>query len=202
MSGEMACHSCDLLVDVAGLQDGQSARCPRCGNFLTRLRSDAYDRVVAFASAALVLLVLACSYPFLTFSASGLESTITLLQTPGALWDYGMPGVALIVGAFIIAIPALVLVLLLVLGLLLSQRRYHPLMVSAGRVLYLAQNWSMVEVFIIGVIVALVKISSMATVVLDISFWAYSAFTVCFIAAVAALDRYQCWETIEALSRR
>ncbi|MEZ5501490.1 MAG: paraquat-inducible protein A [Halioglobus sp.] len=65
--------------------------------------------------------------------------------------------------------------------------------------MFLTQNWSMVEVFIIGVIVSLVKIAAMATVVVGISFWAYAAFTVCFTLAVSSLDRYQCWERIEAL---
>ena len=57
----------------------------------------------------------------------------------------------------------------------------------------------MVEVFIIAVIVALVKIAAMATVVIGISFWAYAAFAICFTLAVSSLDRYQCWERIEAL---
>jgi uncharacterized paraquat-inducible protein A len=35
--------------------------------------------------------------------------------------------------------------------------------------------------------------------VIGISFWAYAAFTVCFTLAVSSLDRYQCWERIEAL---
>jgi paraquat-inducible protein A len=57
----------------------------------------------------------------------------------------------------------------------------------------------MVEVFIIAVIVSLVKIASLATVVLGISFWAYAAFSICFTLALVTLDRYQCWEMIEAL---
>ena len=57
----------------------------------------------------------------------------------------------------------------------------------------------MVEVFIIGVIVSLVKIAKMATVGLGVSFWAYVAFSILFTMVVSALDRYQCWEQIEAL---
>ncbi len=57
----------------------------------------------------------------------------------------------------------------------------------------------MVEVFIIGVIVSLVKIAAMATVVLGISFWAYAGFSICFTLAIYNLDRYQCWERIEQL---
>lgn len=200
MSEEVACHGCDLLVDVSGLEDGQRAACPRCGHFLTRYRADVYSRTTAYAVAALILLVLANSYSFLAFSASGMESVMTLRQTPAALWQYGMPGVALIVGAFIIAIPALVLLLLIALCIPLSLGIYRPWLVPVARGIFLAQNWAMVEVFIIGVIVSLVKIAAMATVSLGISFWAYAGFTVCFTLAVSTLDRYQCWQTLEELA--
>lgn len=202
MRGKMACHGCDLMVDVSGLEDGERANCPRCGEFLTRYREDAFSRVVAYSLAAVVLLILANSYPFLAFSASGLESVMTLRQTPGALWDYGMPEVAFVIAAFIIVIPATVLVLLLALCIPLSNDRYRSWLVPIARAIFLMQNWSMVEVFTIGVIVSLVKISAMATVVIGISFWAYTAFTVCFILAVSSLDRYQCWERLEALARQ
>lgn len=202
MSEEIACHSCDLLVSVAGLKDGQSASCPRCGCFLTRFRQDAYQRVLAFASAGLIFLLLANSFSFLSFSSSGLESVMTLRQTPGALWVNGMPEVAILVAAFIIVIPASVLVLMLLLSISLDRGDYQPWLAPVAKAVFLAQNWSMVEVFIIGVIVSLVKIAAMATVVVGLAFWAYAAFTICFTVAVASLDRYQCWERIEALGAR
>ncbi|MGB1139599.1 MAG: paraquat-inducible protein A, partial [Halioglobus sp.] len=169
MSNEIACHGCDLLVSVEGLEHGQSASCPRCGHFLTRYRSDSYDRVLSFSIAGLILLILANSYSFLSFAASGLESVMTLAQTPGALWEYGMPGMAFIVAAFIIIIPAVVLSLMVVLCIPLRHGRYTPWLVPVARMIFLGQNWAMVEVFIIGVIVSLVKIAAMATVELGIS---------------------------------
>ena len=202
MSSEIACHSCDLLVQIGTLQHGESASCPRCGCFLTRYREDAYHRILAFASAGLLFLLLANSYSFLSFSSTGLESVITLRETPGALWENGMPGVAMLVATFIIILPAAVLVMMLALSLALSQDRFHPWLAPIAKAVFLSQNWSMVEVFIIGVIVSLVKIAAMATVVVGASFWAYAAFAICFTAAVANLDRYQCWERIEALGAR
>ena len=199
MSGEIACHGCDLLVDVSEVADGQTAYCPRCGGFLTRVRHDAYNRVLAFSLAGLVLLVLANSYSFLSFSASGLESVMTLAQTPGALWQNGMWEMALLVGAFIIAIPAVVLTMLIALCLPLSLDRHNPWLVPVAKAVYLSQNWAMVEVFIIGVIVSLVKIAAMATVTLGISFWAYAAFSIIFTLAITSLDRFQCWEHIGRL---
>ena len=78
MNKEIACHGCDLLVDVSELANGETARCPRCRTFLTRRRDDMYDRVLAFTVSSLILLILANSYSFLSFAASGLESVITL----------------------------------------------------------------------------------------------------------------------------
>ncbi|MCB1843872.1 MAG: paraquat-inducible protein A [Halioglobus sp.] len=202
MSAEMACPACDLLLSIGTLEHGEHAECPRCGCFLTRYRRDASERVLAFASSALVLLLLANADSFLALSASGLESEIRLWQTPAALWDNDMPLVALMVTAFIIAIPAALLTLIVLLTLALQRGRYRPWLVTTAHAVFLARNWAMVEVFIIGVIVSLVKIASMATVIPGLSFWAYAAFTVCFTLTISNLDRYQCWENIEALARQ
>ncbi len=199
MNGNIACHGCDLLVDVADLSDGATADCPRCGGFLTRYRSDAYERVVASTVAAAIFLIAANSFVFLSFAASGLESVITLPQTPLALWENGMPEVAVLVSAFIIFIPAVVMVLLLLVALPLYRQTYRWWLRPAAHLLFEIYNWSMVEVFIIGVIVSLVKIAAMATVVIGLSFWAYAAFTILFTLALANLDRYQCWKLIEEL---
>ncbi len=199
MGSDIACQSCDLLVSVAATKHGESASCPRCGCFLTRCYDDANHRVLAYSSAGLMFLVFASSYSFLSLSRSGVESNITLLQTPAALWSYGMPEVGALVAAFIIVIPATVLAMMVAMCILINQGRYHSWLVPLAKGIFLGQQWSMVEVFIIAVIVALVKIAAMATVVIGISFWAYAAFTVCFTLAVSSLDRYQCWERIEAL---
>jgi len=199
MGDEIACQSCDLLSNVAGLRVGENAFCPRCGHFLTRKREDAYAHVLAYAIAGIVLLIMANSYSFLSFSSTGMESVITLRETPGAVWNYGMPIVAILVAAFIIVIPAFILVLLVLLSIPLLEDRYRPWLVPVAKGVFLTHNWAMVEVFIIGVIVSLVKIAAMATVELGVSFWAYAGFTICFTLAMTNLDRHQCWERIEAL---
>jgi len=182
MSELIACHGCDLLVDISGLEDNCRADCPRCGYYLTRYQHDAMNRVLAYTIAALILLALACSFPFLSFSASGIESVMTLPGTPESLILFGM---------------VLLLIVLVSAPLLFGLRA--PWLRIAARGLFTLQTWSMVEVFIIAVIVSLVKIASLATVVLGISFWAYTAFSICFTLALVTLDRYQCWEMIEAL---
>jgi paraquat-inducible protein A len=199
MKALIACLGCDLLVNVGDLRDGDSARCPRCGHFLTRLQRDAVSRVAAYAIAGMVFLALACSFPFLSFATAGMESVMTLPQTAVELYTQGMPAISLVVAAFIMVIPALVLFLLVLLCLPLLFGYPARWLVTAARWVFTLHNWAMVEVFIIGVIVSLVKIASMATVSLGISFWAYVAFSLCFTLALATLDRYQVWQLIEGL---
>ncbi|MFK7977421.1 MAG: paraquat-inducible protein A [Halioglobus sp.] len=197
---DVACPACDLMVHIGQLRDGDTAVCPRCGHFITRFRSDAYNRVLAFAFGGLILLLLANSYDFLSFAAGGAESQITLRETPGALWANGMPLVAVLVGAFIIGIPAIILMVLVALCVPLHSGYNRPWLPTLAKAVIHLQHWAMAEVFIIGVIVSLVKLSSMATVVVGVSFWAYAGFTVCFLLAVSNLDRYQTWERIEQVS--
>lgn len=199
-SHDIACPACDLLVHIGNMRDGDSALCPRCGHFITRYRSDAYNRVLAFAIGGLILLFLANSYEFLSFAAGGAESQITLRETPGALWRNGMPLVAVLVGAFIIGIPAAILLVLVALCIPLHVGYNRPWLPTLAKIVMHLHHWAMAEVFIIGVIVSLVKLSSMATVVIGISFWAYAGFTICFLLAISNLDRYQTWERIEAVS--
>lgn len=201
-STSLACPSCDLVFDVSDLAEGETARCSRCGHFLTRYRADELSRVMAYTVSALILLALACSFPFMQFKASGLESLMTLPQAALELWRNDMPDLAFLVAAFIILIPAAVLILIVILTGALIMQRPNTYLPSLGRLIFTLQRWSMVEVFFIGVLVSLAKILHMATVVLGISFWAYAAFTVLFTLALSNLDRFQCWRRIEELSQR
>lgn len=162
----IACPSCDLVFNVANLADGATARCSRCGQFLTQRRDDALDRVAAYSSAALVMLAIGCAFPFMKFSRAGLENTMTLPQTVMELWYNNMPWLAVIVAAFILLIPGLVAVGMLALSTTLSRGRNPEWLPRLGSFIFHVQNWSMVEVFFVGVLVSLVKIAKLATVVL------------------------------------
>jgi paraquat-inducible protein A len=156
-----------------------------------------FERALAFAIAAGVLLAVANAFPFLAFKAKGLESVMTLPSTALALYRDGYAALAVMVMGLIVAIPALMLGTIVALVVPLLGGRRVPWLVPAGRLLFRLNSWSMVEVFVIGVIVSLVKIGQMATVVLGISFWSYVGFGVCFVAALSSLDRLELWREIE-----
>ena len=192
-----ACAECDLIVRIGKLRGGQRASCPRCGHVLSALAPDGLTRSLAFALAACVLLVGANAFPFLSLKAEGLEQVMTLPRTAVALYQDGHATLAVLVLGPIVGIPGLMLATMVALLVAIRRRRPAPWLVSAGRLFFLLGPWSMVEVFVIGVLVSLVKIQAMATVVLGISFWAYVGFAICFTASLASLDRLQIWHEIE-----
>ncbi len=202
LSGRIACLECDLVLPMPELDEGQRANCPRCGHTLTSRPLDGFQRSLAFTLAAAVFLVAACMFPFLSMKAGGLENAITLLQSAREIYENGQPVVAVLVGAFILVIPAAMLLGVLALLIPLLQGRNAPWLVASGRLVFGLSPWSMVEVFVIGVIVSLVKLASMATMVLGISFWSYVAFSICLTAAVSSLDRMYVWDSIERVSVR
>ncbi len=156
------------------------------------------DRALAFALASAVLLVASNAFPFLELHAKGLSQVMTLPGSAVELYRDGYATLAVLVLGPIVGIPALMLAAVIALALPLRRRRAAPWLVPTARFLLFLNPWSMVEVFVIGVLVSLVKIGAMATVVMGISFWSYVGFALCFTAMVANLDRFGLWREIEA----
>jgi len=199
--GVLACPACDLLCDVSELVPGQRARCRRCAHFLTERKPEALRKAAAFALTALVCLLMACSFPFLSFRAGSIQSVMTLPETALQLYRDGMLELALLVAGFIILVPAVVLALVLALVVGLAGKRPQPWLRTVARLVFHLQAWSMAEVFFIGVLVSLVKLSEMAHITIGASFWAYAVFGLFFLLAMSHLDRYQCWRRIERRGR-
>ena len=155
--------------------------------------------VLAWSLASVVLLTVANLFPFLSLYAGAHENVMTLSSTAQELVHEGYWTIAVLVLGPIVAVPAIMLGILLSLIIPLRREWDVPWLVSAARVLFFLSPWSMVEVFVIGVLVSLVKIGAMAKVVLGVSFFSYVAFALCFTAALSNLDRFQLWREIEAI---
>ncbi len=194
----MACHECDLLVSYPKLIAGSEVICPRCDHMMTKSPQNAANRMLAFAFSGLIFLLMSGFYPFLSFSASGQGRVVTLLQSLDVLVDEKQIILALMIMLVILVIPALFLMgVLYVIGSLKLQGSLPPYGSQIlGFILALAP-WSMVEIFLIGTLVSLVKISSLATVTLGMSFWAYILFTMLMISVLLHLDKVQIWQWVE-----
>ena len=193
----VACHDCDLRVRLPALPEGGSAWCPRCGGLLRRRRRNSIERTLALTLAASVLYAVANLFPFLTFEMQGRATETTLATGVFDLWEQGVPVVALLVGFTAVAAPFAQLALLLYVLLPVYFGRVPWQMPRSFRLLRRIQPWSMMEVFLVGILVAVIKLLDLADVVPGLALWAFGGLIVVLAGALASLDPEAIWERIE-----
>src|SRR5262249_23008169 len=189
----IACCECDLLQRRVALAPGDVASCDRCGGALYPHHPHRLDHALALALAGLVIFVVANSLPMVGLDVKGQLTQTTLFGAVRALYEDGMPLVAaLVLGTTVLApLAELVAIVALLLPLRLGRRPRHA--GALVRALRAVQPWSMAEVFMLGVLVALVKLSHIATVVPGVAAWGFAALVVLLAAARSALDHTAYW---------
>ncbi|CAG4892194.1 paraquat-inducible protein A [Paraburkholderia saeva] len=192
----IACEECDLLQRGAPLTPGSSLRCHRCHAELRRGRTNGPEYALAFALAAIVLLVISNVYPIVGLSVNGNLIQTTLAGSVRVLYVDGAWPLALLVGLTTILMPVLqtVSMLWLLLPLQLGRVPWQP---AAGFQLFrLARPWGMTEVLILGLLVALVKLAHIAKVVPGTALWSFIVLMLLLAAASAAFDPHEVWGRI------
>ena len=193
----VACLHCDLLQRIPELEPGGSARCPRCNKELWRRREDSLNRTLALTLAAVVLYVIANSVPMLGLTIVGREASTTVIGGAQHLWDNGQKIVGVLVLLTAVIAPALQigLMLAIVLGAMRERAprwvgallRHHPT----------TRIWSMIEVMMVGVLVALVKIADYATVIPGVALFVLWVLVFLLAGMSTSFDSREVWEKIQ-----
>jgi len=153
----LRCEDCDLLHRVRPIAEGLRARCGRCGALLFARKRDSLHRATALYLAALVLWGVANGLPFLTFELEGRKQPSLLVSGPISLYRDGLWELAAVVFLFVIAFPLLRIVSSLSVLLPLLAGRRPRWIVPLFRVVDVIHPWAMVEVFLLGVLVAALR---------------------------------------------
>jgi paraquat-inducible protein A len=198
----IACHECDLLQRESDVPPGGKALCVRCGALLYRNVPDSIDRSLALTVAAGVTFVIGNVFPFVTISAAGRFVQTTIFGSILEMWKQGMVLVAPMVFLNAIAIPGLSI---LATGYVLMRSRLggpagH--LIDVLRLLQMLKPWGMVEVFLLGLLVSVVKLGSYARVIPDLALWAIGALVVLTAALVSVFEPRDVWARIDAASLR
>ncbi|WP_105254577.1 paraquat-inducible protein A [Pseudoalteromonas sp. T1lg75] len=192
----LACSHCDFIVEVPDLAAGQVAKCPHCRSQINLRTENNDSQVVALSLSAILLLLSSVFYPFISFSSNGLTQTITLPDAGRMLFNYDSTLLGVFIDFSIIILPLMMLLLLVPLhmGLLRSlPKQWGRRLLKFTLALEL---WVMSEIFLVGVLISMVKIMSMADVSFGQSFWAYVGFVICYIAALSRVNNERLWQQI------
>ncbi|RXZ33386.1 paraquat-inducible protein A [Oxalobacteraceae bacterium CAVE-383] len=196
----IACHECDAVYQRLRLKQQEIAHCERCGAELERNVERQLATMVPLAVACLIVFIIANTFPIVQIEMQGIRSSTTLLGAVIALTREGMAPVAVLVLATTMLFPLLQLLILLYLLLPLPRRGVPAGFNQLARLLLMLRPWGMVEVFLLGVLVALIKLSSLAEVIPGVALWAFAVLTVLLVLVVTFSPRYL-WQVRDAPDR-
>ena len=200
----VACPVCALAQRVARGRPGTAYECSRCGSLLEREASrDSLHLTAALTLAALVLYVPANLYPIMRMFWSGAYSESTVWDGVVSLANSNQWFVASIVFLASIVIPLFKLLSLfyLVVSAQLRSRALPRLRTRLWRMVDLIGPWAMLDVFLLAVLVALVKLRTLATILPGPGLTAFCAVVVLTILASATFDPRLIW-TSQSSPRR
>ncbi len=193
----VACPHCDLLQRLPEVAPGASARCPRCDKELWRHREDSLNRTLALTLTAAVLYVLANAVPMLGLTAVGHQAATTVFGGAVQLWRDGQEIVAVLILFAAVVAPALQIGSMLLITVA-SLRERPPAWVGALlRHIPFTRTWSMLEVMLVGVLVALTKIADYATVDPGLALFAVGGLVFLLPAIQSNFDPRVVWDKVE-----
>lgn len=197
----IACHECDLLMRKPQLADGECAQCPRCGYELYSHRHHVVRRSLALVSAALLLYVPANFLPLMQLNLLGQTREDTIWSGVLGLYDSGMQSIALLVFLCSMAVP--LLKLLCQFAVLLSIRfdcgRSYGLLLY--RIYHHMRDWGMLEVYLMGVLVSIVKLGDIAELSLGLGLFCFVALLFIQVWLEVTMEAHQIWESLAGEDR-
>lgn len=183
----LACHHCGASFRRIPVEKGHVATCSRCDSVLETYSSLDASGWTALTITAVITFVLANAYPIGSLLFQGTGRSATFLDTVGVAWDAGFPWVATLTGATGFALPALHLCLLLWVLVPMSMGRVAPAFDGVVNLIDRLTPWCMVPVFLLGSLVAIVKLVDLATLKLGVGLYA-TVMTAVLITGLSRLD--------------
>lgn len=187
----IVCHDCDLLQREPVEPPGAVVKCARCGVVLYRCNTAGNrERTLALTIAAAVLFVIANAFPIVGIETQGQHNASTLLGAVLTLWrDHAEPVAVLVLITTIVA-PAGEIVAMIV---LLAARRPSARLL---RWLPALRPWAMIEVFMLGLLVSIQKLSHLATLVPGAALWSFAGLMLLLAAKSATFNARDIWQSV------
>ncbi len=194
-SGLIICEHCDSLYEAHPLQPGEAAFCLRCEALLGRGHRVTIEQLLALTIAAAMLFVFANLFPVISINMKGLSNEVTLWQSVEALAQGRITIIALVAGLSIIFAPLLQILLLFWVLVHAHKGIVAPGFRTCMRALEHLRPWSMLEVCMLGILVAIIKLSGMLVVHPGVGLWAMAMLMV-LILLIANKDIRRLWDEL------
>jgi paraquat-inducible protein A len=190
----IACHECDHLYRYQPIASSGTANCQRCGALLYRHVPNSLDRGIALYLTALILFIIANVFPFLSLELGGRVEENILLSSGLAMYQMGMGDLGILIFLTSIGFPFVTITGMLYLMIPIRLGYAPPAMGWVYRIIEAINPWSLVSVFMLGVLISIVKLQDLANVIPGISLYALVGLLLSFAAARANFNPEVLWE--------
>jgi len=188
-----SCHTCGLLLRLA---PGSHAHCPRCGDAVHLRKSNSVRNTWALLLSAMAMYLPANLLPIMSVVSLGNTQSDTIMSGVIYFLKHGDWPLALIIFVASVLVPLLKMIALIYL-LVSVQRRSHlrrQQRTRLYRITELVGRWSMVDVFVVALLVALVQVGNLATIEPELGVVAFAAVVILTMLAAMAFDPRLIWD--------
>ncbi|MBL4899856.1 MAG: paraquat-inducible protein A [Colwellia sp.] len=193
----MACQQCDLLCDTPTLKQGQSAKCTRCGCILAERKVDSIERSFFWSIAGILLSAPAILLPIMGVRLVGQYHQASLLDCILALIGRGFFMIATLVFLFTLAVPIVRLLGAFYITYSFKFNRLKPSLLHFFRAYHHLDNWAMLNVFMLGIVVSMYKLLDDTELSVNMGLLAFILWLICSTMASSTLDQDYIWQELE-----
>lgn len=189
----IACHECDHLHQYEQIPAGAKANCAHCGNLLYRYVPDSLNRSLALYLTALFLFIIANASPFLSLELGGRIVENNLYSSGWAMYELGMGELGVLIFLTSILFPLIVILGMLYLLIPACLGKLAPQTGQVYRLINGLHPWSLVGVFMLGVLIGIVKLQDLANVIFGPALLALTLLLVIYTSARASFNPHEFW---------
>ncbi len=193
----LACPDCDLLLRKVDIAPGAVSLCPRCGRNLDNPKKDSIDKTLALAMSGLILFIPANFMPIMSLNILGMEGSGSVYTSIIAFFGSGYFFVAAILGLTSLIFPFVKLVLLFTVSICLKIKLYPTFLGNLLRCHHHLDEWGMLEVYMLGILISIIKLHHMAHINYDPGFFCFVGLLIVALSSSSAMDDHLFWELIE-----
>jgi len=193
----IACQQCDALYEKPELKQGQSAKCVRCGSTMAERKVDSIDRSFNWSLAGMLLFMPAILLPIMGVTLAGQYHHASLLDCILVLIERGYFMIATFVFLFAIAVPVVRLFGAFYITYSFKFDKLKPSLLSFFRAFHHLDNWAMLNVFMLGIVVSMYKLIDDTELSVNMGLLAFILWLISSTMASAALDPDYIWQELE-----
>ena len=192
-----ACPDCDLLLPKTEAPPGYSLCCPRCGKTINRRNTHSVVKALALSIAGLLMYLPAILLPLMTMESFGFSDSANIIDSIINFYQNGYYLVSFMVLLSAAIFPLVLLGLVFIISLQLYRHRYPWYLAKLFRAYLHLQEWAMVEVYLLGIMVTVIKMGSSTDISYNTGIFCFTALVLLTIAIAGAIDTDFFWQTIE-----